>query len=142
MFYCDECAKANKYPIVANENEKSVGPCEVCEKVLPCNDVHHDMLDLGPVTLYHFQKSEFLKPDKKSFQAPKSHYRIVGFDLKRVFGDDAIVIVPVNYLNDIKEKADASKQIASLRGKVQNTEGSEQVYYLFNEKGYLEKINP
>lgn len=38
MFYCDACARKNKWP-----DEfwlpRSRGPCEVCGKVAVCNDV-------------------------------------------------------------------------------------------------------
>ena len=32
MFYCDECAREKKYPIMAEEDMKSLGPCEICKK--------------------------------------------------------------------------------------------------------------
>jgi len=36
MFYCDDCAKKYGYPI---RLRKDYGPCELCRKTGPCNDV-------------------------------------------------------------------------------------------------------
>jgi hypothetical protein len=35
MFYCDECARKNGYPIAIF---KSYGPCECCGKITACNE--------------------------------------------------------------------------------------------------------
>ena len=118
---------------------KSIGPCEICEKVRPCNDIHHDMVDLGPVQLYHFKQKVFLKPNKKSFEAPAGKFRIVGFDMKKLFGGDKEIYIPVNYLEDFTKKKDAVIQILSLREKIKSD--SEQQYFLYNDKGYMKKIS-
>jgi len=135
MFYCDECAKKKNYPILAAEDMKSIGPCEICDKVLPCNDIHHDMLDLGPVLLYHFKRNTFLNPNRKSFRASKGKFLIVGFDMKKLFGDDT-VFVPVNYQQEFSKKTEAINKITFLRKKQDNSK-SQQQYFLFNDRGFL-----
>lgn len=37
MFYCEKCRKRNDWP---EGFRKSLGPCELCKKVAPCNDVN------------------------------------------------------------------------------------------------------
>lgn len=140
MFYCDDCAKKKNFPIYAEEDIKSIGPCEICDKVRPCNDFKHNELELGPIILYHFKRDMFLNPDKKSFQAPKGKFLIIGFDMKKLFGDENIVFVPVNYKQEYNEKTKAIKEVISLRKKQEDNK-SKQQYFLFNDKGYLEKIN-
>lgn len=36
MFYCDECAKKNKYP---QTSFRSYGRCEICDYEALCNDM-------------------------------------------------------------------------------------------------------
>lgn len=36
MFYCEECARKHDWP---ESIMKSLGPCEMCERVRPCNNV-------------------------------------------------------------------------------------------------------
>lgn len=38
MFYCDPCAKKRAWPRT-NSIAKSVGTCEMCKELAPCNDV-------------------------------------------------------------------------------------------------------
>jgi len=141
MFYCDDCAKSKKYPVLAAEDMKSMGPCEICKKVRPCNDITHDMLELGPVLLYHFKRNVFLNPNKKSFLASKGKFLIVGFDMKRLFGDDTTVFVPVDYHQEFSNKKEAVNKVISLRKKQKPDDSkSQQQYFLFNDKGFLEKI--
>jgi hypothetical protein len=141
MFYCDDCAKNKKYPIWAKDDMKSYGPCEICRNVRPCNDLHHELLELGPVLLYHFKRDVFLKPDKKSFQAQKGKFIIIGFDMKKLFEDDNTVFVPVNLHQEFSEKTKAVNKVISLRKKQKQDSKSQQNYFLFNDKGFLEKIN-
>jgi hypothetical protein len=141
MFYCDDCAKEKKYPICESKDMRSYGPCELCRNVRSCNNIHHEMLELGPVLLYHFKSNVFLKPDKKSFTAPKGKFLIVGFDMKRLFGDDNDVFVPVNYHQEFSEKTKAMNMVKSLREKQKKVSKSQQNYFLFNDKGFPEKIN-
>ena len=35
MFYCDNCAKKKKWP---KTEDKSYGQCEICHKIIWCND--------------------------------------------------------------------------------------------------------
>ncbi len=45
MFFCDPCGKERKWP---DSIFQSYGPCEVCGKVGPCNDVPSKYLPLPP----------------------------------------------------------------------------------------------
>ena len=49
MFYCDQCAKKNKWPIELWG--RSSGPCELCHTVTSCNDVPSKYL-AGPERTY------------------------------------------------------------------------------------------
>jgi hypothetical protein len=43
MFYCDECGRKRGWPVTI---VKSVGPCEICNRVGSCNDVPSSKLPL------------------------------------------------------------------------------------------------
>lgn len=45
MFYCDECAKKNGWPVVFMA--RSYGPCEICGNKTDCNDVKSSRLPPG-----------------------------------------------------------------------------------------------
>jgi len=138
MFYCDDCAKKKKYPIIASEKMKSFGPCEICGKERPCNDIRQKMLDLGFVELFYIKKDAFLNPEKKSFYAPAEMYRIIGFNLKKSRELDTEVIVAVNYKKDFTDIDDAKDMINELRSGSEND--ADQQYFLFNSDGYMQRI--
>lgn len=138
MFYCDHCAEQNHYPVWNRDDMKSVGPCEICKQIVPCNDVHHDMLSLGSVELHIIEKTSFFNPEKPIFYAPVDMFRIIGFDLKQVRENEDYVLVPVSYKEDFKDIVEARKQVKELRGKVRAD--SSQKYFLFNSEGYMERI--
>ena len=138
MFYCDECAKEKKYPIFASEKMKSIGPCEICNKVRPCNDIRQEMIDLGLVELFNIKKDAFLNPEKPSFYAPADMYRIIGFNLKQGREMDNKVIVAVNYKEDFTDINEAREKVKELRSGLDSD--ADQKYFLFNSKGYMERI--
>ncbi|MEK6832750.1 MAG: hypothetical protein AABY32_01770 [Nanoarchaeota archaeon] len=43
MFFCDDCAKKNKWPTAIG---RSIGKCEVCGKSKSCNELHHTHLPI------------------------------------------------------------------------------------------------
>jgi len=139
MLYCDKCAEKNKYPIWVDEEMKSYGPCEICNKTAPCNDIHHDMLELGPVKIYIFKKNVILNLKKQSFYAPKGKYRIVGFNLEHIRETKNRDIVPVNHTEDFKDKQKAIEHIKQLRKDHENDDN--QQYFPYNDEGYIQKIN-
>jgi len=53
MFYCEKCRVKNKWPL--SPGFRSFGPCEVCQKTLPCYDVPSGALPVRP------------RPDPKTF---------------------------------------------------------------------------
>lgn len=139
MFYCDHCAEQNSYPIWMDESMKSYGACEICNKTAPCNDIHHDMLELGRVKIYIFEKNVFLNPGEKSFHAPKEMYRVIGFNLEQIRQTKDKDMVPVNHTEDFKEKEKAIEHIKQLRSDHRKDEN--QQYFLFNDEGYMQKLN-
>jgi len=138
MFYCDRCAEENKYPIWVDERMKSYGSCEICNKTMLCSDMHRDMFELGAVKIYNFEKNIFLNPEEQSFYAPKGMYRIIGFNLEQIRQTKDMDMVPTNHTEDLKEKEKAIEHIKKLRK--EHKEDKNQQYFLFNEKGYMERI--
>ena len=136
MLYCDDCAKDKKYPICETKYLRSYGPCELCRNVRSCNNIRTNMLDLGLVRIFHFKSEFFLKPDKKSFKASEGKFLIVGFDMKKLFGTDKDVFVPVHYYEEFSDRTKAVSKVKSLRKK------SDPYYFLYNDKGFPEIINP
>lgn len=55
MFYCDECAKKNKYP---ESFSKSKGKCELCGEEKICNDVPCSALPDSPVNKVALNKQQ------------------------------------------------------------------------------------
>lgn len=139
MLYCDDCGKEKKYPICETDHLRSYGPCELCRNARLCNNIRTNMLDLGPVRIYHLKTDVFLKPDKKSFQASKGKLLIVGFDIQKLFGTDKDLFIPVNYHQEFTDRTTAVSKLKSLRKKQKSD--SQQYYFLFNEKGYPELLN-
>lgn len=138
MFYCDQCAEQHKYPLWMDESVKSMGPCELCELQRPCNDVHHSLLDLGPVHLYKMDANVFLNPHEPEFHAPKQQYRIIGFNLQKIQKQEGYVIIPVNHTEDHADIKKAREHVLNLRGKTK--QDSKQHYFIFNDQGFMEKV--
>jgi hypothetical protein len=139
MFYCDHCAEKNKYPIWADERMKNYGSCEICNKTTICSDIQQDIIELGLVKIYFFEKSVFLNPEEQSFYAPKGKCRVVGFNLEQIRQTKNMDIVPVNHTEDFKDKEKAIEHIKQLRKDHMGDEN--QQYFLFNENGYMQEIN-
>lgn len=138
MMYCNRCAKKEGWPIMMLDSLKSFGPCECCGQQRLCNDIKSDMLELGGVELFPVKQELFLKSGVKNslMKATRGKYRVLGFNLKKSFGNGLVVAVSV-----LDEQYDswkcAGKRVLQLR---KQTKKKDLVYFLYDSKGLLTKI--
>jgi hypothetical protein len=138
MFYCDKCAKENKYPRMA-QPYRSLGPCELCDKVSACTDLKGEVMEeAGDVVLYPTTGKEVFKQKGSCFKAPKGKIAIFGFDLAEIWRAKEDCLVAVNLVKEfaIEKKPAAAKQILKLRESAKR----EQMYFLYDDKGNILKL--